>query len=304
MTALILRSLSYSVHILERSSVSTLHSQAAGIRAGPELHSFISTYVPDYDPEYALAPDVFEIVKQNGEVEMAIPPTDPLRLTTWKRVYDMFLGTFLGGKDGDGDGDGKAVYETCMKVENIKEEGNGKVLVTYRNLDNDTTRTLTADLVIGADGAHSTVRRIVAQDVDVVQEPQYAGYVTWRGRVPEGNVGQETRRALRKRCVLMRVRDGYMISYVSITYPNESNYTPQTNGNTATTYPLTPHQQETHLPAANSYGSGTTRFHNTHPNSQKLSQTQMARNTLPPCRAAKSNPRYGNACAIAAKKWC
>jgi 2-polyprenyl-6-methoxyphenol hydroxylase-like FAD-dependent oxidoreductase len=212
MTAIILRSLSYSVHILERSSSSTLQSQAAGIRAGPELHSFISTHVPNFDPEYAIAPDVFEIVRQSGEVEMAIPPADPLRLTTWKKVYDMLLSTFLGEKNGDGDG--KAVYETKMKVEDVREEGDGKVLVTYRNLEDDTTKTVQADLVIAADGAHSTVRRIISSDD--VEAPRYAGYVTWRGRVPEEDVSQETRAALQNRCVLMRVQDGYMISYVQI----------------------------------------------------------------------------------------
>jgi 2-polyprenyl-6-methoxyphenol hydroxylase-like FAD-dependent oxidoreductase len=204
MVALVLRSVGYSVHVLERSSPETLQSQAAGIRAGPELHSFIETYVRDFDPNYAIAPDLFEIMKKSGEVELAIPPADPLRLTTWKRVYDMLKEALRV----DEKGAETAVYETRMKVEDVKDEGE-KVSVTYRILDNDTTKTLEADLVIAADGAQSTVRKIVS---DNVIAPKYAGYVTWRGRVPEEILSAETREALQKRCVLMRVQNGYMIS--------------------------------------------------------------------------------------------
>ena len=41
--------------------------------------------------------------------------------------------------------------------------------------------TMTADLVIGADGPSSTLRRILIPDV----KRNYAGYVAWRGTVPE-----------------------------------------------------------------------------------------------------------------------
>lgn len=47
---------------------------------------------------------------------------------------------------------------------------------------------LYADLVIGADGIHSTVRKLVgAQGTE-----RYAGYVTWRGIVLEKLVSKDT----------------------------------------------------------------------------------------------------------------
>jgi 2-polyprenyl-6-methoxyphenol hydroxylase-like FAD-dependent oxidoreductase len=49
-----------------------------------------------------------------------------------------------------------------------------------------------ADLLIGADGIHSTLRR---QYWPVVK-PQYAGYVAWRGMVPEAAVSRETHEAI------------------------------------------------------------------------------------------------------------
>ena len=50
-------------------------------------------------------------------------------------------------------------------------------------------------------GANSTVRNLV----------EYAGYVTWRGRVPEGDVMAETKKALKDRIVVMRFEGGYSV---------------------------------------------------------------------------------------------
>jgi 2,6-dihydroxypyridine 3-monooxygenase len=50
-------------------------------------------------------------------------------------------------------------------------------------------RTERADLAVFADGIMSTGRRILAPDVPM----NYAGYVTWRGFVPETTVSDETR---------------------------------------------------------------------------------------------------------------
>ncbi|KAF2030738.1 hypothetical protein EK21DRAFT_111611 [Setomelanomma holmii] len=207
MTAIVLRTLNFSVHILERSSPTILQSQAAGIRAGPELHSFIETYVKDFDPDYALTAESFEIVSKNAEVEMTLPPQDPLRLTTWKCVYDMLLRALVREE-----GLGSAVYQTGKKVEGL-ERADEKVVVKFRDVESDEVQMLEADLVTAVDGAHSTVRKIVMEDM---VQPKYAGYVTWRGRVPEGDVGPKTREAMKKRCVVMKgVDGGYMISWVS-----------------------------------------------------------------------------------------
>ena len=51
---------------------------------------------------------------------------------------------------------------------------------------------LTADLLVGADGFRSSVRQIVAPDV----QPLYAGYVGWRGMVEEGDLPPDTHTAI------------------------------------------------------------------------------------------------------------
>jgi hypothetical protein len=44
----VLKSLGHNIRILEGSTSATLQSQAAGIRAGPEVLKFLENYVKDY----------------------------------------------------------------------------------------------------------------------------------------------------------------------------------------------------------------------------------------------------------------
>jgi 2-polyprenyl-6-methoxyphenol hydroxylase-like FAD-dependent oxidoreductase len=53
----------------------------------------------------------------------------------------------------------------------------------------DGTGCIEANIVIGADGASSTVRRLLLPEVDRT----YAGYVAWRGTVKESLLPEETR---------------------------------------------------------------------------------------------------------------
>jgi 2-polyprenyl-6-methoxyphenol hydroxylase-like FAD-dependent oxidoreductase len=202
MNALAFRSLGYKVHVLERSPPSALDSQAAGIRVGPEVHDFIKKYIPDYARDYNIMADAVEIVKDNGDVELKIPPKDPLRLTTWKSIYDMFLTCLL--KEGSGT---SATYQTGSSVQDVSLE-RGKVHVRYTTMNDGTNAEMEADLVIAADGAHSTIRHQLHPGVS----PEYAGYVSWRGRVPESALSSSTREALQDRCVIHRVEGGYQIS--------------------------------------------------------------------------------------------
>lgn len=64
----------------------------------------------------------------------------------------------------------------------------------------------TADLLIGADGARSTVRAQMQADVG----PAYAGYVAWRGVVPEALLPQATREKL-DRAFVFQQGDGHLL---------------------------------------------------------------------------------------------
>ncbi|MGZ8773417.1 MAG: hypothetical protein ACXW10_08470 [Acidimicrobiia bacterium] len=52
-------------------------------------------------------------------------------------------------------------------------------------------RAIETDLLVGADGTASTIRRVLLPEI----APQYAGYVAWRGTVPEHHLSPAARGA-------------------------------------------------------------------------------------------------------------
>jgi 2-polyprenyl-6-methoxyphenol hydroxylase-like FAD-dependent oxidoreductase len=114
----------------------------------------------------------------------------------------MFVTHFLAG------GGSVVKYETEKHVKDVKEDGD-RVLITYTDADG-TSHELSADLVIAADGAHSSIRRAVISDAT---PPEYAGFVTWRGALPASQVSAASRAALERRMLIFRTdHGGYTVS--------------------------------------------------------------------------------------------
>ena len=85
------------------------------------------------------------------------------------------------------DGRGNAKYEngcTVTGAEHVQED----VKVTWQQKDAG-EKNEAVDLVIAADGASSTVRRLLEPSV----ERKYCGYVAWRGTVPEDQLSDEAK---------------------------------------------------------------------------------------------------------------
>lgn len=81
----------------------------------------------------------------------------------------------------DNDERPKAEYENGCTVTDIQDVGEDGMKLTWTHKDQGKGQSAIADLVVAADGASSTVRRLLSPEV----ERQYAGYVAWRGTVPE-----------------------------------------------------------------------------------------------------------------------
>jgi 2-polyprenyl-6-methoxyphenol hydroxylase-like FAD-dependent oxidoreductase len=149
---------------------------------------------------------IVEIIDSKGNIIQKLPPQHPLRLTTWKIVYDMLKNTLLQSIDGQQ----VAIYKTRQLVQNV-EQSQEKIRVTVIDLEKGTSMAIKGDLVVTANGAHSAIRKKLCPEV----KPQYAGYMTWRGRVPEEVISSQTREVLQDRYVILRVKGGYQISCVN-----------------------------------------------------------------------------------------
>lgn len=109
-----------------------------------------------------------------GEVKM------PQVLTSWSRLYQLLHGLFSQS--------GRGQYHQGVTVQQVEQDSAGvRVLTTSGGFD--------GDLLVGADGIRSAVRRQFWPEV----QPEYAGYVAWRGLCEEGVLSRGGREAVFER---------------------------------------------------------------------------------------------------------
>lgn len=188
MTSTALRRLGHNVTIYERSPTPLLHDQGAGVVAGDEVHKFMSKYDKSKRP---IAVDSKQRLYLNKAGDVIDREDKIQRMTSWDLLYfvaranfDRVESEYLQGYEVPKNDGGEGDYEYGRKVTGISEQGD-RVKVTFehvRDKESKETEDVIADLVIVADGASSTVRRLLSPSSP---ERTYAGYVAFRGTVPE-----------------------------------------------------------------------------------------------------------------------
>ena len=110
-------------------------------------------------------------------------------MTSWDLIYHILRANFDGLESKytsvpeQSNDEGMASYEVDRMVTDITLNHDQKCEISYKTQAGDKS-TLLADLVIGADGPSSTVRSLFSPSV----KRNYAGYVAWRGTVPESSL--------------------------------------------------------------------------------------------------------------------
>jgi 2-polyprenyl-6-methoxyphenol hydroxylase-like FAD-dependent oxidoreductase len=174
LAALLLRARGWDVDIYERVE-GELNGRGAGIVAQPDLIARLAALGLDVA---GLGYDVSlrKLFDRSGRLTHTHPC--PQTMTAWERVHRLLHAAFDRG--------GAQRYHRGRWLKAFEQDA---VAVTAHFNDGSKVQ---ADLVVGADGLRSTVRRHCDSDV----APRYAGYVAWRALIGADAVPATVREAL------------------------------------------------------------------------------------------------------------
>jgi len=156
-----LRATGWDVTVFERVG-NDLASRGAGIGTHEELRAVIRRLGLTVDESIGVWVHTRICLDRSGRVTHELA-TSQLQ-SSWARVYRLLKDAFPA-----------ADYRFGMGLERIEQDA-GSVTAIFA----DGSRA-TGELLVGADGVHSTVRGLLLPQA----QPRYAGYVAWRGLVDE-----------------------------------------------------------------------------------------------------------------------
>jgi 2-polyprenyl-6-methoxyphenol hydroxylase-like FAD-dependent oxidoreductase len=164
LTANLLRTIGWHVDIFERAR-GDLAGRGAGLGAQADLFTVMRRIGIRIDRSIWTEVRSHVCLARNGEPICQIPVQEVT--TAWDRVYRALRETFSTGAYHGG-----IAFVRC-------EQEKRRVIALFEN-----GMHAEADLLIGADGIRSTVRRQYVPEI----APRYVGYVAWRGIVEESQI--------------------------------------------------------------------------------------------------------------------
>jgi 2,6-dihydroxypyridine 3-monooxygenase len=187
--ALVLRDAGCDVTVFERSS-SALEARGAGIAVLPETLRY---------PVERLGVPPERICSSTGWIRFLEPDGSvrheqrhPYRFSSWNTIYRTLLGALEPDR-----------YRLGRELASFTGDDDG---VTLLFADGAHAR---VDLLVCADGINSAARQAMLPDV----APRYAGYVAWRGLLPESELGETSFRALRDALTYQLLPNSHVLVY-------------------------------------------------------------------------------------------
>jgi 2-polyprenyl-6-methoxyphenol hydroxylase-like FAD-dependent oxidoreductase len=169
--ATLLRKAGWDTEVFERSHVE-LAARGAGITTHPELLQSLVRSGADLNNLGVVVHERIAL-DADGRVVDSLPYEQIL--TSWDRLHQIMRATIPDG----------AHHLGCNLT--AIEEGPESVTAVFED-----GRRETGDLLVAADGYHSTVRNFLAPEI----QPTYAGYVIWRGLAEEADVPEDAHDAV------------------------------------------------------------------------------------------------------------
>jgi 2-polyprenyl-6-methoxyphenol hydroxylase-like FAD-dependent oxidoreductase len=214
MQGIMLRELGHSVRILEQYPTSVREGQAAGMSIGGHGQKFLNKYDRIQNHPQFVSASTLQIT----DINLRVTETRnvPFKLTNWKTLYyrlranfDGLASEYVPTPPENLPTDGKVVYDVGKRVTGISYEKSSGIALTFEDVEQGDFQIIHPDLVIAADGANSTIRKLMFPNLDV----PYAGFFTWRGVIRETDVSEDTRALLEDKCIRYRTDGGYIVAY-------------------------------------------------------------------------------------------
>jgi 2-polyprenyl-6-methoxyphenol hydroxylase-like FAD-dependent oxidoreductase len=160
-SALYLRQHGWGVEVYERSPV-PLTGRGAGIMTHPELRAALADLGLDTARNFGVPVEGRLVLDGGGNI--VARKAWPQIATSWNRLFEMLMGAIEPER-----------YHLGKDLERVSQSGG---IVSAHFTDGSS---LSADLLVGADGFRSAVRSQLLPEA----QPKYAGYVAWRGLADE-----------------------------------------------------------------------------------------------------------------------
>jgi 2,6-dihydroxypyridine 3-monooxygenase len=186
---LVLRDAGCAVGIFEKSS-REMQERGAGLVVQDEVLNFVIDHCRVIADELGVRSRARQLLARDGSV---IWSEAGLQLmTSWDSLYRYLKRAFP-----------QAHYHNGTRLAAIRQDTDR----VYVGLENG--REQGCDLLVCADGANSTARRLLLPDVT----PHYAGYVAWRGMVGERDVADWARDLLAEKFTFFHAPHTQMLCY-------------------------------------------------------------------------------------------
>ena len=187
--ALILRDQGWDIDVLERSAV-PLQDRGAGIVLHPNTVRYLVERVGKAIGDIGVPASRLRYLGDDGAVAHEQPCA--YRFASYFELYRGLLDAF-----------GTEHYHLSTQLAHLNNRGDQVALSLTDG------ETLTADLLVCADGIRSTGRAILVPDA----QPRYVGYVAWRGTIGRNELSDRTASILRNAISYRILPDGHLLTY-------------------------------------------------------------------------------------------
>ncbi|CAJ2508891.1 Uu.00g139170.m01.CDS01 [Anthostomella pinea] len=195
-TGIALKALGHDTTILERNPPPLLQDQGAGIVAEGDTLEFFKRY-NRCDRPLAVSSERRQYLDKEGNI---VHREDMVQnMTSWDLAYYLIRANYDGVASSYCDapepvpGHGKATHVHDCNVTDIKEEDD--VVRVFWHSSKGEEGSIHADILIGADGPSSRIRKILQPNA----ERKYAGYCALRGTLPESEASPAACEAFSRR---------------------------------------------------------------------------------------------------------